>query len=102
MDIRQALLVAAAPLAACAGLTVRLPPNALVRDEAAAVEIGRAGCLKQGFPSAKGHWWATYDDGVWDVLFQRPESRGLGPDYEVKVAVSDGKAGSCSIIIPGD
>ena len=102
MKIRLAAVLAIFPLAACAGLADRVPPNALVRDQATAVQIGRASCLKQGFPKLKGHWWATYDDGVWEVLFQTPSSRGLGPDEQVQVAALDGKPGGCSIIVRTD
>lgn len=96
------IVAAILPLAACAGLSVRLPPTAIIRSQTAAIEIGRARCLKQGLPSPKGHWWADYDDGVWAVLFERPQSRGLGPGYEIQVSALDGRPGDCSIIVPGD
>lgn len=93
-------LLAAILLSACATSTESPRATDVIRDSAAAIEIGKACDMSKG--SVSGKWSARLHYGKWHVRFDTPDCGENCPTYSGDVDAATGVLGPCEFRVNTD
>ena len=85
-------------LGSCAGVSDPPLPSDLVKDEEAAIQIGKHKC---GAHDDSGRWYAVLHDGTWAVWLGTPVPKGRCPYLSTEIKASDGSAKECTLCVLG-